>query len=35
MAATVEWLAGLAVELGSLSDLLTHVYFSHVVPRVS
>ena len=35
MAGTVERLAGLAVELGSLSDLLTQVYFSHVVPRVS
>jgi uncharacterized alpha-E superfamily protein len=35
MAATVERLAGLAVELGSLSDLLTQVYFSHVEPRVS
>ena len=35
MAATVEWLAGFAVELGSLSELLTQVYFSHVVPRVS
>lgn len=35
LAATVERLAGFAVELGSLSDLLTHVYFSHVVPRVS
>jgi len=33
--ATVEWLGGFALELGSLSDLLTHVYFSHVVPRVS
>ena len=35
LAATVGWLADLAVELGSLSDLLTQVYFSHVVPRVS
>jgi uncharacterized circularly permuted ATP-grasp superfamily protein/uncharacterized alpha-E superfamily protein len=35
LAATVEWLAGVAVELGSLSDLLTHVYFSQVAPRVS
>ena len=35
MAATVERLTGLAVELGSLSDLLTQVYFSHVEPRVS
>ena len=33
--ATAERLASLAAELGSLSDLLTHVYFSHVVPRVS
>jgi uncharacterized circularly permuted ATP-grasp superfamily protein/uncharacterized alpha-E superfamily protein len=35
MAGTIEWLAGFAVELGSLSELLTHVYFSHVVPRIS
>jgi uncharacterized alpha-E superfamily protein len=35
MAGTIEWLAGFAVELGSLSELLTHVYFSQVVPRVS
>jgi uncharacterized circularly permuted ATP-grasp superfamily protein/uncharacterized alpha-E superfamily protein len=33
--ATVEWLGGFALELGSLSDLLTHVFLSHVVPRVS
>ncbi|MEI8043800.1 MAG: circularly permuted type 2 ATP-grasp protein [Verrucomicrobiota bacterium] len=33
--ATVEWLTGFVSELGSLSDLLTHIYFSHVVPRVS
>jgi uncharacterized circularly permuted ATP-grasp superfamily protein/uncharacterized alpha-E superfamily protein len=33
--ATAERLAGLAADLGSLSDLLTHVYFSHIVPRVS
>ncbi len=32
---TATWLAGLAAELGSLSDLLTHIYFSHVLPRVS
>jgi uncharacterized alpha-E superfamily protein len=30
-----HWLAGMAVELGGLSDLLTHVYFSQVLPRVS
>ena len=30
-----KWLAGLAVELSGISDLLTHVYFSQVVPRVS
>jgi uncharacterized circularly permuted ATP-grasp superfamily protein/uncharacterized alpha-E superfamily protein len=35
MAGTMELLAGFAVELGSLSELLTHVYFSQVVPRVS
>jgi uncharacterized circularly permuted ATP-grasp superfamily protein/uncharacterized alpha-E superfamily protein len=35
MAGTIDWLAGFAVELGSLSELLTHVYFSQVVPRVS
>ena len=35
MAGTIECLAGFAMELGSLSELLTHVYFSHVVPRVS
>jgi hypothetical protein len=35
MAEIIEWLAGFAVELGSLSELLTQVYFSHVVPRVS
>ena len=32
---TAKWLAELALELGGLSDLLTQVYFSHVVPRVS
>jgi uncharacterized circularly permuted ATP-grasp superfamily protein/uncharacterized alpha-E superfamily protein len=32
---TADWLAGVAVELGSLSDLLTQVYFSQVVPRIS
>ena len=32
---TAKWLAGIAVELGSLSDLLTHVYFSQVPPRLS
>jgi len=35
MAGTIEWLAGFAAELGSLSELLTHVYFSQVAPRVS
>jgi len=35
MDATAERLAGLAADLGGLSDLLTHVYFSHIVPRVS
>ena len=35
LAATMEWLAAFAVELDSLSELLTQVYFSHVVPRVS
>jgi len=30
-----DWLAGLASELGGISDLLTHVYFSQVLPRVS
>ena len=33
--ATAERLAGLAADLGGLSDLLTLVYFSHTVPRVS
>jgi uncharacterized circularly permuted ATP-grasp superfamily protein/uncharacterized alpha-E superfamily protein len=32
---TAHWLAGLAAELSSVSDLLTHVYFSQVLPRVS
>jgi uncharacterized alpha-E superfamily protein len=32
---TAQWLAGLAGELSSVSDLLTHVYFSQVLPRVS
>jgi uncharacterized circularly permuted ATP-grasp superfamily protein/uncharacterized alpha-E superfamily protein len=32
---TADWLGGVAVELGSLSDLVTHVYFSQVLPRVS
>jgi uncharacterized alpha-E superfamily protein len=35
LASALEWLAGFAVELGSLSELLTHVYFSQVLPRVS
>ena len=35
LAGTADWLASLAVEMGGLSDLLTQVYFSHVVPRVS
>ena len=30
-----HWLAGLTAELGGISDLLTHVYFSQVLPRVS
>jgi uncharacterized circularly permuted ATP-grasp superfamily protein/uncharacterized alpha-E superfamily protein len=33
--AVAERLAGLAADLGGLSELLTHVYFSHIVPRVS
>jgi uncharacterized circularly permuted ATP-grasp superfamily protein/uncharacterized alpha-E superfamily protein len=32
---TAERLAGLAADLGGLSELLTHVYFSHIVPQVS
>ena len=32
---TANWLADVAAQLGSLSDLLTHVYFSQVLPRVS
>ena len=32
---TADWLGGLAAELGSLSDLLTHLYFSQVAPRAS
>jgi len=35
MAGAIEWLTGFAAELSSLSELLTHVYFSHVLPRVS
>jgi len=35
LAATAGQLAELEAELGGLSDLLTHVYFSHIVPRVS
>jgi uncharacterized circularly permuted ATP-grasp superfamily protein/uncharacterized alpha-E superfamily protein len=34
-AATAQRLAGLAAGLGALSDQLTLVYFSHIVPRVS
>jgi uncharacterized alpha-E superfamily protein len=33
--ATAQRLAGLVADLGGLSDLLTLVYFSHTVPRVS
>ena len=32
---TATWLAKVASELSTLSDLLTHVYFSQVLPRVS
>jgi uncharacterized circularly permuted ATP-grasp superfamily protein/uncharacterized alpha-E superfamily protein len=35
IAATAQRLAGLAAGLGGLSDQLTLVYFSHIVPRVS
>jgi uncharacterized circularly permuted ATP-grasp superfamily protein/uncharacterized alpha-E superfamily protein len=34
-AAAAQRLAGLSADLGALSDLLTQVYFSHIVPRVS
>jgi uncharacterized circularly permuted ATP-grasp superfamily protein/uncharacterized alpha-E superfamily protein len=34
-AATAQRLAGLAADLSALSDQLTLVYFSHIVPRVS
>lgn len=32
---TADWLASLGGELAAVSDLLTHVYFSQVLPRVS
>jgi uncharacterized circularly permuted ATP-grasp superfamily protein/uncharacterized alpha-E superfamily protein len=32
---TADWLTGLASSMGAVSDLLTHVYFSQVLPRVS
>jgi uncharacterized circularly permuted ATP-grasp superfamily protein/uncharacterized alpha-E superfamily protein len=32
---SVDWLSQLSDELGTLSDLLTHVYFSQVLPKVS
>ena len=35
VAEAADWLASLATELGGLSDLLAHVYFSQVLPRVS